>query len=469
MDQFDLKELQEQRNTAAAKIKELGEKFDREAGWPSDEDEQRYNDANTAYDEVKQRIDRAVQANEIAARQQELEEKQERSGNDPTKRGENRRTKAGQMDQQEARALAMQGWMRNANDLAVDQRHRDAAEQIGVDLSKDGFEARLAPAPWSMAPSWVCGGGYGPNLEGRKRELLGRVQRESRAQTITTSGGGYTVPEGFMAELEVALLQFGGPLNIARILRTDSGNPLPWPSLDDTSNSGEDLAINTAAATDEDLVFGTRTLNAYKASSKAILVPTELMEDSAFNMAEVIGAALGERLGRRLADKTTTGTGSSQAQGIVTGATVGKTAASASAITGDELLDLQHSVDPAYRSDPSCGWAWNDSTMLAVRKLKDGDSNYLWQPGLTLGEPDRFLGKPYSVIQEMASIGSSAKTVLFGCMSKFLIRMVRGVRFYRLEERYREADQTGFVAFLRYDSRVIDAGTNPIKVLQQAA
>ena len=112
----------------------------------------------------------------------------------------------------------------------------------------------------------------------------------------------------------------------------------------------------------------------------------------------------------------------------------------------------------------------HDNIILALRKLKDSTNQYLWQPGLQAGAPDRLLGFPVAVNNNMASsMAANALTVLFGAFRKFVVREVRSIRYYRLEERYRDNDQTGFVAFHRYDSRVLDAGTNPIKVLKQAA
>src|SRR5690606_11276142 len=146
---------------------------------------------------------------------------------------------------------------------------------------------------------------------------------------------------------------------IVRRIETATGNAIPWPTLDDTSNKGSLLTENTQV-NPQDLTFNTKTLNAYKYSSDLILVSNELLQDSALDVESIIRMALAERIGRILNEHFTTADGSSKPHGIVTASSLGVTAASQSAITADELIDLEHSVDPAYRSDPSCRFMFND-------------------------------------------------------------------------------------------------------------
>ncbi|HET6491341.1 MAG TPA: phage major capsid protein, partial [Burkholderiales bacterium] len=209
---------------------------------------------------------------------------------------------------------------------------------------------------------------------------------EGRAQTSTTgSSGAYTVPEGFSGELDKALALWG-PMwdaNIVRELNTSSGNKLPWPTVDDTSKTGE-LHTENGAATDDggaDVVFGQKELDAYVYDTEMVRIPIELLQDSAFNMESLLSDLFGERLGRKANAVLTTGTGSSQPDGIVTASGAGNTAASATTLDSDELLDLLHKVDPAYRGSPKVRWMFNDATLAAIRKLKDGNGNYLWQMG----------------------------------------------------------------------------------------
>ena len=207
------------------------------------------------------------------------------------------------------------------------------------------------------------------DLNSEERTILrqGAVKlgKEERAQSVgTTTAGGFTVPEGFSGFIEDALLQFSGIRNAATVLPTATGATLPFPTNDDTGNAGALLAENTQDS-EQDLTFGEMQLGAYKYTSKIIRVSVELMQDSAFNMDAYIGGKFGERLGRATSAHYATGTGTAQPNGLMTAATTGKTAALNSAITYLEMLDLKHSVDPAYRM--SAKWAFNDSTLKALK------------------------------------------------------------------------------------------------------
>lgn len=307
-------------------------------------------------------------------------------------------------------------------------------------------------------------------MSAEERGILSKGYRdkEGRAQSfVTGSAGGYLVPQGFQAELERAQLFFGGVRQISRVLPTSGGNPLPWPKVDDTGNTGEDKAENTAAA-GQDIALSSVTLNAYKMDSGLILIPNELMEDEGINLEAELGSLLGERLGRRQNSKYTIGSGASDFQGCVVAATLGVTAAAVAAITADELINLQHSVDPAYRSNPKAAFMMNDDTIKFIRKLKDTNGRYLLDYTTLPGQPTTLLGKPLITNQDMATLATTNKTVLFGDFNKFIIRDVRNIVLRRLNERYAEADQTGFIAWYRGDSRLVSASTKALRYLAQA-
>ena len=213
-------------------------------------------------------------------------------------------------------------------------------------------------------------------------------------------------------------------------------------------------------------MFGELVLGAYKYTSKIIRVSVELLQDSAFNMEQYIGGKFGERLGRATAAHYATGTGTGQPNGLMTAATAGVTAASATAITYLEMLDLKHSVDPAYRVSPM--WLFNDSTLKALKQLVDLDGRPLWSPAIAADAPATFDGDPYQIDQGIDSIATGNRTVAYGDMSKYLIRDVLGMQMVTLRERYADFHQAGFIAFMRTDADLLDAGTNPIKYLVQA-
>lgn len=318
-------------------------------------------------------------------------------------------------------------------------------------------DAKVTTARKSAFDCYLRYGGSG--LTPEQRKLLVRAQVDTRAQgTLVGSQGGYLVPEGFMAELVVALKAYGPMMDpgICRQMTTATGNSIPWPTVDDTSNKGRRIPENTTVTTAE-VAFGTKELAAYKYTSDVVLVASELLQDSVFDVEGLVRGLMGERIGRIGNEELTTGTGNSMPNGAATAAAAGATAAAASAITGDDLIDLEHSVDPAYRTDPSCRFQFNDTTLKAIRKLKDGEGRYLWQPAdMKGGIPNTINNYPYSVNQDMASIGTGNRSVLFGAFNRYVVRMVKEFAIRRLVERYADSDQVGFIGFMRMDGELLD-------------
>jgi HK97 family phage major capsid protein len=161
----------------------------------------------------------------------------------------------------------------------------------------------------------------------------------------------------------------------------------------------------------------------------------------------------------------------------VTAATVGKTSATSqqTTILVDDLIDLEHSVDPAYRQ--TAKFMMHDSTLKVIKKLKDTSGRPIFLPGgnanlgggLVTGTPDTILGYPIQINQSMAVLGTTVKSILFGALDKYLIRDVRGIELLRLDERFAEFGQVAFLAFARYDGNLLNAGTNPVKYFINAA
>jgi HK97 family phage major capsid protein len=147
----------------------------------------------------------------------------------------------------------------------------------------------------------------------------------------------------------------------------------------------------------------------------------------------------------------------------VTASTLGKTGANGqtTSVTYADLVDLMHSVDPAYRGNAV--WMLHDSTLKAIKKLVDSQGRPLWSAGLASGDPDTILGSRFVVNQSMPVMAASAKSILYGDCSKYLIRDVSDIQLVRLNERYGEYHQVGFLAFYRGDGDLLDAGTNPVK------
>lgn len=316
----------------------------------------------------------------------------------------------------------------------------------------------------------------GPNqfnvrlLTGSELRRARRGDREERAlAAFTDASGGYLVEPLFSGMLEESLKAFGGMREVAQIVRTATGHDVEWPTVDDTGNTGAILAENTADA-EQDFTFGQKVLKAYKYTSKIVRVAVELMQDSAFDLPGFLARGLGTRIARITNTHFTTGDDTSKPQGVVTGASSAVTAAAQTTVTFEELLDLLHGVDPAYRNpiyNPR--FMFNDGTLKTLKKLKDGEGRPLWQPGLVTREPDTLLGYPYTVNQDVAALAASSKSILFGGFAKYIIRDVLDVTLVRMVERYGEFHQVAFVAISRHDGRVLDAGTDPIKFITQAA
>jgi HK97 family phage major capsid protein len=288
------------------------------------------------------------------------------------------------------------------------------------------------------------------------------VGRFMNAQsTASDVGGGYLVPEGFEAMLEKAELAYSGMMEVATIMNTATGADIHWPTANDTSNKGRILGENTQVTT-TGVDFGTVKIGAYTFSSDLVLVSNELLQDSAINLDVLLSDLLGERIGRKANEVFTTGSGASVPYGAVTQSYLGVTAAASTSLTVDEVFfDLTHSVGRAYRGRGR--FMFNDSTLKALRKMKDGDGMPIWQTDLRMGAADTIGGFAYTVNDDMADIASGAKSVLFGDFSKYRIRRVAGSRVLRLNERYADYGQVAFLAFTRMDGILTDAGTHPVK------
>lgn len=304
------------------------------------------------------------------------------------------------------------------------------------------------------------------DLDNDQRMIL---KRGTETITTTTSGttyGGYNVPVELFNQLDIALKAYGGMMDVSRIIDTAGGGVLNMPTVDDTGAAAV-IVSEAGSSTVQDMTFGRVQLGSYTYRD-LIKLSEEFIQDEAVNALAEIANLMGIRFGRALNAHFTTGTGSGQPTGFVTDAgTV--TGASASAITADDIFDLLHGVDPAYRSMAGAAFMMNDATLKAIKKLTIGtaDDRPLWLPSLRDGEPSTILGKPYVINQDMANIGASAKPIAFGDWSKYIIRRVRGTQLRRLNERYADDLSVGFLAFARYDGKLLN--TSAIKTLAQPA
>lgn len=281
---------------------------------------------------------------------------------------------------------------------------------------------------------------------------------EVRALSVgTNSAGGYLVPPGYRQEFIVQMKDYGQVQSVSQVIETESGQALQWPTMNDTATVGRLLAENTQM-TETDVVVGTKTMNAFVYSSDLTRVSLQLANDAAFDVEALVRAAHAERIGRITNQHFTTGTGTAQPQGIVTGATSGVTAASATAITADEIIDLVHSVDPAYRRSTRAAFMLGDVALKALRKLKDTTNQYLWQPNNQDGPAGTLFGYPYIINTDMAAPATTVKSVLFGDFyAGYVVRIVQGIQVITFMERYLDFLQVGHSSFMRADGVVQNA------------
>ncbi len=285
---------------------------------------------------------------------------------------------------------------------------------------------------------------------------------------LTAAAGLNTVPTSFYDRIVAHLIETAAIMQAApTVLQTGGGESIQVPKT--TAHSSAAIVTEGAAIAASDPAFGQITLGAYK-YGLLIQVSRELIQDTGADLEGYLSMQAGRALGNAFGAHAITGTGTGQPRGVVTDATLGVTTGTGvvGVPTADNLIDLYYSVIPPYRNSPSARWIVRDSTVGALRKIKDSTGQYLWQPGLVNGTPDTFLGKPVLVDPGVAATGLNAKSVVFGDMSQYFVRMVNGIRFERSDDYAFNTDLVTFRALLRADGALVDL-TGAVKYLVGAA
>ena len=283
-------------------------------------------------------------------------------------------------------------------------------------------------------------------------------------QEGTDSEGGYLVPDEFERTLVKALEEENIFRKLAKIIQTSSGDR-KIPVV--TTHGSAAWLDEEEQLTESNEVFGQTSLSAHKLGT-FIKVSDELLNDSVFDLESYISTEFARRIGSKEEEAFFTGDGSGKPTGIFAasgGADVGVTSAAAAALTADELIDLFYSLRSPYRK--KAVWVMNDSTVKAIRKLKDGNGQYLWQPALTAGTPDTILNRPVYTSSYVPAIAAGAKTIAFGDFGYYWIADRQGRSFKRLNELFATTGQVGFMATQRVDGKLILS--EAVKVLQQKA
>lgn len=299
------------------------------------------------------------------------------------------------------------------------------------------------------------------------------TEREQRAFAAATgNAGGFTVPQDFYNQLEVALRAFGGMMDVCDVIRTDTGATLPMPSFNRVASKATIVGEGGNSTLDTTTPFGQVNVGAFTYRTNMLPISYEFLQDSAFGEGYII-----ESLSRDLAwavnEHATIGTGTGQPRGITLDAPAGRVGATGqtTTVTYDDLVFLQHSVDPAYRRNAA--FMMNDLSVRQIRLIKDTSGRPIWLPGYESGigvrQPDTLMGYRYAINQDMPVMAANARSILFGDFKKYKIRIAKDVMMLRLVERYADLLSVAFIMFMRADARLLDAGTNPVKFYQNSA
>ena len=271
-------------------------------------------------------------------------------------------------------------------------------------------------------------------------------------QVGTDTEGGYLCPDEYERTLVQGLEEENVLRKICTVIRTSSGDrKIPVVASHGTAYWVEEEGDYTLS----DESFGQIVLGAHKIGTM-IKVSEELLHDSFFNLDSYMAAEFARRIGAKEEDGCINGNGTTQPGGLLNatyGASAGVTTGTTGAIAADDIIDLVHSVKSVYRKNAV--FLMNDSTIKAIRKLKDGNGNYLWQPGLREGQPDMLLNYRVLTSAYMPEVASSNKPILFGDFKHYWIADRQGRTFQRLNELYAATGQVGFRAFQRVDGRLV--------------
>lgn len=378
--------------------------------------------------------------------------------------------------------------VRSTYEKAMAEVERLNAKISGLEENRGKFAPKL-DAKLEMAFGRYLRYGKG-SLDASEQRMLERRDLAEGTPMLTHvgaySGLGYFVPTGFTDIIEQATKFYAPLLNgsCIKVIDTDSGQPLPFPVSNDTAEVAS-IVGEAANVSELDVQSVSQVvLGSYKFTSGLVKVSSESMQDSAFDLETWLGDLFGQRFGRAMEQYLTTGSGSSQPTGLLTaieasGASpviaagsspndgiVGNTGANS--IGSQDLVNLEHSVDPSYRRGAQ--YMFSDGTLGTLQRILDKFGRPLWTPGVANNAPNMINGYSYTLNQSMPAIAAGANTVIFGDFTKFVARRVKAMSVKRLDELFAQTDQVGFLAFSRIDSNLVLAVNNSpcaINVLEQ--
>lgn len=349
--------------------------------------------------------------------------------------------------------------------LTNEIKRMERMDAIEAELNKP-VTAPITSKPMTMEEDKEMKGrassGYKKSFWKAMRNKVNYPEVMNSLQEGTDSEGGYLVPDEFERTLVESLEEENIFRKLAHIITTSSGDR----KIPVVASKGSASWVDEEGQIGEsDDSFAQVSIGAYKLGT-LIKVSNELLNDSVFDLESYISKEFARRIGSKEEDAFFNGDGKGKPVGIFNatgGAETGITAASATTITADEIIELFYSLRAPYRKNAV--WVMNDATVKTIRKLKDANGNYLWQPALTAGTPDTLLGRPIYTSSYVPTIAAGKKTIAFGDFSYYWIADRQGRTFKKLSELYAATDQTGFVGTQRVDGKLILP--EAIKVLVQ--
>lgn len=264
------------------------------------------------------------------------------------------------------------------------------------------------------------------------------------------------VPEDFYGRLIQHLIETSGVLQTnPTILNTSSGEVIQVPKT--TAHYTASIVTEASAIGVSESTFGQVSLGAYKYGA-LFQISRELLDDNGVDLEGYLAQNAGRALGNAMGEHFITGDGNAKPSGVLAGATGAVTGASglSGVPSTDDLIDLYYSVISPYRASRSCAWLMSDTTVGKVRKLKDDNGLYVWQPSLVAGTPDTIMGKAVYTDPYVATAATGAKSVIFGDFSQYFVRLAGGVRFERSDEYSFDKDLVTFRALVRADGAMVD-------------
>ena len=337
---------------------------------------------------------------------------------------------------------------RDLDSLTNEIKRMERREAIETELNKP-VNQPLTSAP-SGAEMPKTGRASNEYKEDFDRHLRGKVLVHNVLSEGTDADGGYLVPEDFERDIVTALEEENVIRSLAKVITTQHERKIPVA----TGHSTAQWTAENAAYTESNPTFGQKQIDAFKLTDLC-RVSVELLQDSAFDIEDYLMKEFARAFGIAEEQAFCVGTGVNQPTGIFTanGGQVGVTAASSTAITADELISLVYSLKAPYRRNAK--FLLNDATISIIRKLKDNNGAYLWQPSVQAGQPDRLLGYEIYTSPYVPTVAAGALAIAFGDFKNYWIGDRAGRTVQRLNELYATNGQIGYVSTERVDGKVI--------------